>query len=849
MRLRTIISFLFLSLCLVLRAETVTLTGTLLDWQTLEPVPFGSVLLKGTDRGVLTDDMGRYTIQTALPFDSVMASAMGYETTTVKAPQRKGRMKLDIKLKPTGVLLGEVVAKPKKEHYSKKNNPAVEFMERIRNARDLANPRTKHPNYNYDKYERISLAINDFEHTPDTAGGKVDKMAFITQYLDTSALTGKTVLNISVREKASSVHHRLDPESEKEYVKGLRTSGMDEFLDRQSLQKVYEDVMREIDVYQNDITILQTRFVSPLSRIAPDFYKFYLTDTVQVDSVRCVELTFVPRNPASMGFTGRFYVPLGDSTMFIKRIVMRVPHDINLNFIDQMLITQEFEQAPDGTRLKISDELLMDASVMPGTPGLYARRRTAYTGHNFDPAPDPAIFDRGLAQVYAIDAYAKDDAFWDGNRTAPIAHGEANMDQMMAHLRANPVYYWGEKLVKTFASGYIATAGGDRSKFDIGPLTSTFSSNTVEGFRLRLGGMTTANLSKRWFGRGYAAYGFKDHKWKYRVEGEYSFRDKAYHSREFPVHSIRATHEYDMNMLGQDFITNNQDNMFMSLRRGEDIQMLYQRVTKLEYTLETEQNFSVVARLESAREEPTRWMTFKNGFGKEFSHYTTNSATVELRWAPGEKFYQMKSGRLPINFDAPVFTLSHTWAPKGLLNNQFAVSTTEFSFSKRFWLSAYGSIDALVKGGHTWTQSPYPNLLIPNANLSYFIQVESFSMMDPMEFINDSYLQWDFTYWANGALLNNIPLLKKLKLREALLFRGLWGHLSKKNRPWLNPGLYAFPEDAHTQLMTSTPYLEAGVGLDNVLKVLRIDYVWRLTYRDAPNATKHGVRFMVHFSF
>ncbi len=824
-----------------------TLSGTVRDSLTHEPVPFATILLTGTDRGVLTDENGHYTITTALRFDSVQGDAMGYQTKTLPVSRQKSKINLNFDLHSTGVMLGTVTARPRKEKYSKKNNPAVDFMERIRATADINDPR-KRDNYNYKKYERITLAINDYKVSDSARRGISRQFAFLKDYVDTNALSGKPILNVALREKLSTVHHRLQPsEGEKEYVMALRNSGLDEILDPQSTQIFYEDVMREVDVYGNDINILQQHFVSPLSRIASDFYKFYLTDTVEIDSVRCIELTFVPRNPVSYGFTGRFYVPQGDSTMFIKRIVMRIPHDINLNFIDNLLITQDYDRAQDGSRLKHSDEMLVEATLMPGLPGMYAARTTVYTDHDFKRADDQSIFDRGQAQVYASEAYSRDTVYWAENRTTSIGHGVRHIDMMMQKLRANKLYYWGEKTVRTFASGYITT--GADSKFDIGPLTSTFSSNELEGFRLRLGGMTTANLSKRLFARGYGAYGFRDHKWKYRGELEYSFNDKRYHSREFPVHSIRFTHEYDMNMLGQRFVTNNQDNMFMSFRRDRDFQMLYQRLTKLEYILEMENNFTITGRLQNAREEATRFLPFVNGYGEHFGHYTMTSATIELRYAPGEKFYQMKTGRIPINFDAPVITLSHTYAPKDALGNSFGLNVTELSFSKRFWFSAFGFTDVFLKGGHIWGSTPYPNLLIPNANLSYFIQLESFSCMNPMEFINDSYAQWDLTYWANGTILNYIPLLKKLKWREAFFCRGLWGDLSRRNRPWLNPELYTFPADARTTMMTRTPYMEAGVGIDNLFKCLRVDYTWRLTYRDNPGACRGGIRFMFHFTF
>ncbi len=826
--------------------RNVTVRGVVRDSLTREPIPYASVLLKGTDRGVLTDDNGRYTIVTTLPFDSVMASSLGYTTKAVASRKRGDNVQVDIDLVSTGVLLGEVIAKPKREHYSKKNNPAVAFMEKIRHTQDLNDPR-RHDNYNYNKYERITLALNDYQFN-DSAKRGFDKMfSFVKEYIDTSEVSGKPILNVALREKLSSVHYRKEPKSEKEFITGLRSSGIDEMLDKQSMQTFYEDVLREVDVYDNDIVLMQTRFVSPLSRIAPDFYKFYLTDTVFVDTTRCVELTFVPRNPSTMGFTGRFYVPVGDTTMFIKRIVLRVPHDINLNFINGLVISQDYEKAPDGSRLKTKDDMILEASVVPGSGGLYGRRQTVYDSHNFDPAPDASIFKRGVAQIYATGAEYRGQDFWDENRKAEIAQGVNGIEKMMERMRQVPLFYWTEKVVKVLVSGYVPTA--KKSYFDIGPMTSLVSYNSVEGLRLRAGGMTTANLSRRWFARGYGAYGFRDHKWKYKAELEYSFRDKNYHSREFPIHSLRATQLYDLDRLGQISSVHNADNFFLSVSRLPDRQMTYHRVSKLEYILETEQHFSLEARIQQERQYSTPFMTFVNGYGENFRHYTMNSFRLQLRYAPGEKFYQLTTGRTRINFDAPEMVISHTYAPKGFMGNPFALNVTEASFFKRIWLSAFGYVDMTLKGGHVWSRTPYPGLLIPGANLSYLIIPDLFSCMNPMEFINDSYAQWDLTYWANGLILNYIPIIKRLKLREAFMFKGVWGHLSDRNKPWLNPDLYGFPEINNTQLMSDTPYMEVGVGLDNLLKVFRVDYTWRLTYRDNPGACKQGLRITFHFSF
>lgn len=823
------------------------ISGIVTDSLTRQPVEYASVLLTGTGRGVLTDEKGRFEIITALKSDSVEVSAMGYQTIRIRI-KPEGNCRLKIELVSTGVSLGEVVAKPKKERYSKRNNPAVDMMERIRHNAELNDPR-RNPYYNYDKYERITFGYNNFDPgTPEHPNALLKQFPFLIEYVDTSEVTGRRILNLAEREKVGEVNFRADPRAEKEVVRGRRSAGIDEMIEKESMQRFYEDVMREIDVYDNDITLLQTRFVSPLSRIAPDFYKFYLTDTVTIDTLRCAQLTFTPHNPASKGFTGHLYVDLADTTMFVRRVKLNVPKAINLNFVDNIIITQDYDRAPDGSRLRVRDDMVVEASLFPGSPELYARRVTLYTDHNFDPeGADPEVFRYAGRQLVEAGADSRPDKYWQRSRPGHYA-GTRSVTSLMGRLRSVPLFYWGEKVLKILVSGYINT--GNPSKFDIGPMNTTVSYNDIEGLRLRAGGMTTANLSRRWFARGYGAYGFKDHRWKYSGELEYSFHDKQYHSREFPVHSLRLTHLYDVDMLGQHYMFTNPDNVFLSLKRMSDTQMTYHRVTKLEYRLELQNNFSVMARLRNERQEATRFMPFIDGTGRSFGHYTLNTMILELRYAPGEKFFQTKSNRLPINLDAPVFVLSHTVGPGGLAGNRYTINRTEASFQKRVWFAPAGYADVILKGGHVWSRVPYPELLIPNANLSYTIQPESFACLNPMEFITDSYAQWDLTWWADGAILNYIPLLKRLKLREAFAFRGFFGHLSDRNNPAMNPELFAFPSDARTQhLLPYRPYMEAAVGIDNIFKILRVDYVWRLTYRYNPGACRGGVRIALHFSF
>lgn len=818
------------------------LSGVVRDASNADPLPFASVTVDGEANGTLSNEKGIFELTVPDSASTLVISCLGYEKRMVSI--KKGRINLyDITLSPSSTELKEIVVKRKK--YSKKNNPAVDFARRLRTSAPESDPR-RNDYYNYDKHELTTFALNNFDEYGDNSS-MLKKFPFLKDYADTSEISGKTILNLLVKEKTSEVHYRKDPHAEKELVTGIRQEGLDEMFDKDNFMVVLEDMLREVNLFSNDINILHNRFVSPLSRIAPDFYKFYLTDTVEVAGEKCIVLSFYPHNTASFGFNGQVFVPVNDSTMFIKKVTMRTPRNINLNFIENLYISQEYDRAPDGSRIKMTDDLTIEAKMMPGTPGVYLRRNMAFDHHTFTPAAD-TIYD-ALASKTVVDmAKARDDAFWDENRLLDVTSNEKRMGNMMKQLRGVPLFYWTEKVVKLLFVGYITT--GKDSKVDIGPVNTMVSFNSVEGTRFRAGGFTTANLNKRWFGRGYLAYGTKDHRWKYGAEVEYSFLDKEYHSREFPIHSIRLSSSYDLDQIGEHYLYTNQDNIFLSLKRMKANNTTYRQLNKLEYNLELHNNFSFNATIQNERQNATRYLQFIDGYGKNIPHYSENSFILQLRYAPGEKFAQGKSYRIPVNHDAPVFTLTHTVAPKGLWGTKYMINKTEVSFQKRFWLSMLGYIDTEIYGGHVWSRSPFLNLMIPNANLSYTIQKGSFSLMNPMEFINDSYVSWDLTYWLNGALFNIIPGFKKLKLREVIGFKGLYGHLSDNNNPELHPELLRFPTDVDITPMKDRPYMEISAGIDNIFKILRVDYVWRLTYRNVPySIDRNGLRVSLHMRF
>lgn len=771
--------------------------------------------------------------------------------------------------------LEEVVVKEKKEKYSKRNNPAVELMERVRTHRDEHNP-LRQDYFSYDAYDKITIGLNDFDKDGKSSIGK-GRLEFMTEYVDTATATGKPVLNVSVKERfATQLHSSQD--GDKRLIRGWRSSGLDEAFDQQNIRGMLEDALREVDVFQNDIILMQNRFVSPLSKIGADYYMYFLTDTTMVDCVECIRLTFRPHNRESFGFQGNLFIEKDDPTGFVRRVDMRVPRSINLNYVDNLILSQTYARDSLGNRNKVRDDLSMEIQLIPGTQPFYARRVTAYDNFSYARREEFNEYYSRVGSEFEIeDPASLDDRYWQGVRLIPLSQAEQRMGGMMGRLRQIPFFYWAEKVLVVLVGGYWGWKPD--SPVLLGPANTLVSANSVEGARFRVGGITTAHLNPHWFGRGYVAYGTKDRKWKYSAELEYSILRKKQHSREFPVHSFRATHTYDLDMIGQHYLFTNADNIFLSLKRMASDLVTYRRLSKIEYTLELRNNFSVNAFFSHERQEATPWLRFADGYGYDYSHYNQSTFGVTLRYAPGEKFVQQKSTRLPINMDAPIFQLTHEYGPKGMAGSAFTLNRTEVSVQKRFWFSTFGYTDVILKGGWIWSQVQYPALMWPNANLSYTIQPESYSLMNPMEFANDKYASLDLTYWGNGILFNRIPGFKKLKLREVLTFKGLMGGLSDRNNPALNNNLYRFPaimtetEGTNTttrannasdllsdgeavsqqyltpRVMTRTPYMELGVGIDNILTILRVDYVWRLSYKDTPGADRHGLRISLHFSF
>ena len=855
-----ILTFFFLFLAACVPDVSAQIRGVVTDSLTKEPLLYVTVQYEGKGVGAITNGKGEYTVETRRGWDELTFSAIGYVTKRIKL--KPGQKVLNVQLATDDIMLAEVVVKPKKERYSRKNNPAVEFMRKVIDRKKKLKLEEKEY-YQYRKYEKMKMSLNDI--TPEKMEkGLYKKFAFFKDQVEVSPKTGKNILPISIKETVSRTLYRQHPKSEKTLIEGMNSNGIEEFFSTgDMLGTILNDVFSDINIYDDNIRLLQRQFESPIGRGAISFYKYYLMDTLMVDNQECVHLTFVPNNSQDFGFTGHLYV-VRDSTYAVKRCTMNLPKHTGVNFVENLDIVQDFRQLEDSTWVLTDDDMTVELALMKGIQGLEVQRTTKYSDYNFDEIESRYFRLKGNV-IKEANMMNKSDEYWAEVRQVPLTKKESTMDLFMNRIEQIP----GFKIIifgaKALIENFVETGTKGRpSKFDFGPINTTITSNYVNGVRLRLSGMTTGNLHPHLSLSGYGAYGFRDHKWFYSAQAAWSFNKREYVLWEFPKHYIAFKYTYDVMSPMDKYLATDKDNMFVGWKWTTVDQMSYIRDATFTYELETQTGLSVNAMLRHRNDQPAGNLHYWRNDGTTpgvldnntlVHDITTTEVGVTLRYAPGETFVNTKQRRVPVSLDAPVFSISHTAGFKGVLGGEYNFNLTEASARKRFWFGSWGKLDVTARAGAQWNKVPFPLLNLPMANLSYITQHnESFSLINNMEFLNDRYASLALSYDMNGKLFNRIPLLKKLKWREMFRIRGLWGTLTDKNNPYKNhdSDLFLFPmrDGVPTSyVMGKKPYVEASVGIYNIFKLLHIEYVRRLTYTDIPGVKKDGIRFMILMIF
>jgi len=807
------------------------ITGYVIDDQTGDSLGFVSVQYKGEKLAVMCDHRGYFSIPKRLG-KKLTFSAVGYKTRSVTVKANTHRLLLA--LKPDNHTIGEVTVRSKRGKYSRKNNPAVELMRKVianKKKTELANK----DYYQYTKYQKLTLALNDVKPDMQT-NPKLKKYPWLTNQVEKCQMTGKLILPASVDETVTQKIYRRSPHDEKTIVLGEKSEGlMDFFQTGDIVNTVAKDVFTDVNIYDDQVRILQHPFTSPIGKGAISFYRYYIEDTLKVDRDSCIHLHFLPNNQQDFGFRGDLYV-LKDSSHQVKRCEIFLPNQTDVNFVESLKIIQEFSQLPSGEWVLTTDDMAVELVLFDFIQKGVAIRTTRLSDYQFDPIPDRLF--KGRAKM-VVDPYAgqRDDAFWQQQRKVQLTEKEANMGGFLNGVKTIGGFKYILMAFKVVTENYIETS--EHSKVDIGPVVSMLSTNFIDGLRTRLSAQTTANLHPHLFWKGFVARGWKSKKFYYSGQMTWSLNKKRYLPDEFPKRNLTFVSTYDVMSPSDKFLPSDKDNVFTSFRWAKvDKMMFYNRQ---QFTFEYEQDWGLRTLLSLKAEQ--------NEAAGEMPYFKfrTTELKAEVEYSPGALYANSKSRRLKVNREAPIFTVSHTFGLKNFLGGDYNYHYSEASIFKRIWLSSWGRIDFYTRAGVQWSQVPFPLLCMPAANMSYISRKQMFNLITNLEFLNDRFWSVDVNWDMQGKILNRIPLIKKARLREYIGFKMLWGALSDKNNPYLakNSGskvLLPFPEE--TQIMNPRiPYWEISVGVRGIFRFFQIEYVRRMNYNPPARGSKNSVRF------
>ena len=824
------------------------ITGRVIDEDGFA-VSYASVQYRGHKIAVSSDSQGKFSIEKH-PGWVLTVSALSYKSQTISVNEKMDF--IEVKLKDDSHKLNEVVVKTKRGKYSRKDNPAVELMRRVIAAKkktDLSN----HDYYQYDKYQKITFALNDLKKE-QLEGKFFSKRQYLLDQVETSPYNGKLTLPVSIDETVSQHIYRKNPKTEKDIIKGQQSNGIGQVIQTgEILNTALKDAFTDVDIYDDYVRLLQYPFPSPIGRTGISFYHYYIEDTVYVERDLCYHLQFIPANSQDFGFRGELYV-LADSSLHVKKCNLYMPHNTDVNYVKNMKIEQEYTRLDNGEWVLSKDDMIAELHVNSMLQDLLVVRNTRLTDYAFDELPK--ILFKGKAKVrHDMDAMNRDEAYWNKYRQVDLTKSESSMDSFIHRMENSKGFKYIIFFVKALMENYVELGGGTdgkKSKFDLGPVNTYISKNFVDGIRLRLAGRTMAALNPHFFWDGYAAYGTKSNDWYTGNIFTYSLNKKKNSPFEFPMRNLTFEVARDVTSPSDENLLHNKDNFFMTFRAATQDEMFLYHRQKLAFTYETDWGFRFNTSLRFQSNRTVGNLHYYHLDGTEVKKIRMIDLNVGINYNPGVTYVNTKQQRLPINLDSPEIGLSHTMGFRGFMGGQYHSNITKLSIYKRQWLGSWGYLDFHAIGQAQWNKVPFPMLILPPINLSYFEQESTISLMKDWEFLNDRQVFWALSWDMNGKLLNRIPLIKKLKWREWFAIKGVWGHLTDKNNPYLekNQGdgrLFKFPKNSH--VMNDTPYWECVAGVHNIFKFFSVEYVRRLTYLNNNNIDKWGIRFGFMMSF
>ncbi|MBS1635071.1 MAG: carboxypeptidase-like regulatory domain-containing protein [Bacteroidetes bacterium] len=801
-------------------AQTYTIRGKVYNSETKEPLPFVPVLIKGTTTGMSTDFDGNFSITTDKLGDSLVAVYVGYQRLA-KPILRGQNQEVNMPLVLEGVNLMEVVVKAGE-------NPAWRIIRNVISHKEKNN-RKRLGAYQYESYNKVEFDLNRI--SKEMRERKIFKpIQFVFDNVDSVNSGERPSLPIFITETLSDFYYRTDPKLKKEVIKANKITG----IENTSITQVMGDMYQNINVYDNNLIIFEKDFVSPISDNGFFYYKYYLEDSLFIGSTRCYQIRFKPKRAQELCFSGNMWI--SDTTWAVKRLEMSIPKDANINFINAASVVQEFNQV-DSTWMLSKDRLVIDFAMNQKQVGVYGRKTTSYTDFVINQPKEVKFYEFGDKIVVEDSANTKSEEFWQQHRHDSLTEREQKIYHMIDTIKTLPIYKTWVDIFTLFVSGYKEV-----NNFEIGPYFNLLSYNKIEGPRLRFGGRTSSKFSRWYELNGYVAYGFQDEKWKYSL-GFKTFITKKPHRQ-----LVGMTYRSDYEILGQSQNGFSQDNLFASFFRTSPLRNL----TRVDYTYawyEREWLDGLTTKITLANRIMTplggaKYLYYRNdGSIGDKGRIKNTEVRLNVRFAYKEKYVSGDFTRISLGTRWPVVQLNYAKSLQNAFEGEYDYQKFVINVDDRVRFSSIlGYTDYTLEAGKIWGAVPYPLMELHGGNETYVYDYMSYNMMKYYEFASDQYASVGVYHHFEGLLFNKIPLLRKLKWREVVTCKSLWGSVSDQNRKTL-----IFPSTLRA--LDNGPYMEASAGIENIFKVFRIDALWRMTYQRPKASDNFGVKVGFQLSF
>jgi hypothetical protein len=800
--------------------------GTVKDSATGDPLPFVNIIIKGTTDGTLTDFEGRYALEVNTKGDSIRFSLVGYKAVTLPVVKHKFQA-FDIVMAEENITLSEVTI-----HYS--GNPAETILMKILENRNR-NSIQSFDSYQYHAYTKIEIDANNI--TDRLKNRKLLKpFDFVFQYVDTSTLTGKSYLPVFLTETTSDVFFRKNPKARKEIITGSKISG----IENESVSQFLGNLSLEIDVYKDYIPLFEKNFTCPIASFGIDAYRYYLVDSSYLGNRWCYHVMFKPRRKQELTFTGDFWV--NDTSWAVKKIEMRIATDANINFVNDLAIQQEYQWTENKFWMKTKDYLVIDFNIIQRSKkivGFFGHKTTYYSEFQFDIPANKKFFTIPSDVFIEPKSAEKEDSYWKDQRPERLSKKETGIYNMVDSIKHIPIFKTYRDIVYGIVTGYLTWGN-----WELGPYFKTYSFNSIEGNRFRLGGRSGDGFSRKLQIEGYAAYGTKDMTYKGGADFIYVFSKN-------PRRDVSASVKHDVEQLGMSPNAFAADNILSSIfHRGPNNKLTM--VTEYKAAYEHEWFNGLINTVAFSRREvfPLGNTVFilnpdGNGTGQILRSINTTEVSLSTRLSFRERFVTSDIYRFTLSSDYPIFLLTYSYGFPNLVTGDFEYNKVNLNISQWFNFATIGWSKYMIEGGKIWGTLPYPLLKIHDGNQTFLWDELASNLMNYYEFVSDAYISVYYTHHFDGLLFNQIPGLRKLKLREVVYTRAVYGTLTSKNLDYS-----AFPQPMHP--IGATPYWEAGAGIENILRFIRVDAVWRLTHLHDPenqNVPRFGVFISMNFSF